>query len=321
MPIMKKVTKKSSGTRPAPKPKRNPSVPKGPPVDIESHADQLVGLTDPFSPQAANAQYPDAGAGRTLTEPIKFTYTLATDAQGEAVICFNPKSSFPLLVAATVAAGTATWPATFDAAGDFSTSLLQTYGRTCRPTSYGVRICNTLSATDSSGYLVIAKGGQAVLSTSTTLYPKYFTGFDTHPVKHGAEWHVSGKPRSSSAYAFKDITETNTNTSYMNNDWETIYIGLFASKASANVLFLEFVLNFEYTAREDAAIAAMAVPQPVLSVPMQTAVNHVQSQHPTSHKGTKDVVHGFIKKEAKKALLKHVIPFVTKKATAAIALA
>jgi hypothetical protein len=128
-----------------------------------------------------------------------------------------------------------------------------------------------------------------------------------------------GNPRGSDAYNFKDVSSYNTNTYPADDSWETVYVAVFGSKISSNVLFFEVYVNFEYTPVEDAPIAQLAVAQPVLDVQMQTAINAVQGAHPTSHKGSQAVVKSFIKKEGKKALLKHVLPWVARKATMALA--
>lgn len=281
------------------------------------HESQLIGLTDPFSSEAARAQYPDQGAGRTLSFQQRKTFTLTSDSNGNVAMSFNPKVSNPALQGASIAGTTVTWPAAW--IGDFSTNLVNTYGKSYRPTSYGVRINNTLSATDSAGYLAIAKGGIPTVSTTTTMSPDAFTHWDVHGYLHGGEWHSVGSAKSANSYDFKDITLFDGTTEAADDTWETIYVAVFGTKVSATVAIIELYINYEYTPREDAPIAQLAVPQPVMSVQMQTAVNQVSSAHGASHGGGKAVVTAFIKREGKKALLKHVIPFLTKKAAIALA--
>jgi hypothetical protein len=283
------------------------------------HESMLIGLTDPFSAEAARAQYPDQGSGRSLTFQQRIAFNLISDANGSAAFCFNPKPNFQILEYATFTGNTANWAATFDAGGDGSTNLLNTYGKSYRPTSFGCRVANTLSATESSGYLIVAKGGIAAISGSTTSNPNNFTSFDQHPYTHGGEWHAVGCPKSSAAYDMKDRAAYDANNDPMDDSWETIYVYLYGAPASAGVGIVEFYFNYEYTPAEDSPIAQLAVPQPVLNIGMQTAINHVQNQHPASHAGPKHLVTAFIKREGKKALLKHVLPFVAKKAALALA--
>jgi hypothetical protein len=292
---------------------RNP----GPPPNTSEHESVLTGLTDPFSPEAHDARYPDQGAGRTLTFTQKFATVISTDGNGNSAAAFNPKVNFPFIKSNSIGGTVVTWPATWDAGGSIGGNLVNAYGRSYRPTSMGVRVSNLLSATASSGYMVIAKGGipPPVLGT-TTISPQGFTGYDVHPMAHGGEWHAVSHPSSARGYTMKDCSEFNTNIQAGDDSWETVYLFVVGSAASTSVLYVELVINYEYTAQEDATIAQMAAPQPVLDIHMQTAVNHVQSQHPTSHKGAEAVIKGFIKREGKKALLKHVIPFVAKKAIA-----
>lgn len=288
---------------------------QNPGTSTAHHEAILVGLTDPFSEEASRARYPDQGAGRTLTFTQRMSVTLTTDANGIVTASATPKPSFPWITQASAVGTTTTWPATFNAAGDFSASLINTYGTSFRPTSYGVRVLNLLSATNASGYLILAKGGGITLSSTTTFSPNNFTTWETHPLQHGGEWHMVGLPRSATAYTTQAVASFNTNTAAGLGAWETIYIAAYGLPASTAALQVEMVFNFEYVAAEDAPISALAEPQPVFDPQMQVAINAVQSAHPPSHKGARSVVSNFVKREAKKALVKHVIPFVAKKAT------
>jgi hypothetical protein len=124
-----------------------------------------------------------------------------------------------------------------------------------------------------------------------------------------------GLPRAATAYTTQAVTSFNTNTAAGLGAWEALYIGAFGLPASTSALQFEIVWNFEYVPQEDAPIASLAEPQPLFDPQMQVAINAVQSAHPPSHKGARAVVGNFVKREAKKALVKHVIPFVAKKAT------
>lgn len=283
------------------------------PPSHEHHEAVLVGLTDPFSSEAAQARYPDQGAGRTLTFQQRITITRTADANGIDAIAINPKVNYPYLAMASAAGSVITWNATWSS--NNSTNLINTYGTVYRPTSIGVRLSNTLSATDSSGRIIIAKGGTPVAGSTTTFSAANFTEWEAHPYQHGGELHTFAFPRSSTAYGFQPLANTNADTQNGDPGWQTVYIAWFGVKASVNASYIEVFINYEYVALEDSPIAQLAVQQPVLDIAMQTAVNAVQTAHPVSHRGTKEVVKGFVKKEAKKALLKHVLPFAAKKAT------
>lgn len=310
MPKNKVKKVKVRGTKRATK-----AAPKSFPAAQENthHEDVLTGLVDPFSAHAAVAKYPDAGSARTLTFQQRMQIPISTAAGGVLAIAFNPKVNFPLLVYSGAAGNVITWPAAWQ--NDFAANLVNTYSKLVRLSSYGVRVINTLSATNSSGTLVIAKGGPPVLSGTTTFDPSNFTDWEMHPMVHGGEWHVHGLPKGLEAYTFKPPDTYNTSTSIADDSWETIYVYLSGGPASASCITLEAVFNFEYTPKEDSPIAALASPQPVLNVGVQTAVNEIQSNHPPSFKGGRAVVQNFIKKEAKKAILKHILPFAAKKAT------
>lgn len=310
MPKTHPIKRKSRPAKSRPAARAQPSKPSASIVD--NHEAVLRGLTDPFSAEAAIAQYPDAGAGRSLTFQARFSTTVVNTAGGAAALAFSPKVNYPLLPSASISGTTATWAAAWDV--DLA-GLVNTYGESYRPTSMGVRIANTLSATNSSGYLVIAKGGPPTLSSTTSYAPQNFTSYDLHPFEHGGEWHVSLLPRQSAAYTMRPLSLYNSTTTGSDPTWETLYVGLFGSTASTAALIIEGVINYEFITAEDAAIAQMAAPQPVLNIGMQTAINQIQSGHPNSFKGARDKVQQHLKREGKKALLKHVLPFVAKKAT------
>lgn len=285
-----------------------------------AHEDALLGLTDPFSSHAATARYPDQGSGKSLTFQQRIQLSMTSTAAGSAALAINPKVNFSLLSPASIATNTVTWNGAWDPLGDVSTNLPNTYGLAYRPTSFGVRVANVLGATDSAGYLVIAKGGiPPPLPSGTTFNPSNFATWDSHPMTHGGEWHVVSNPRSADAYAMKLVTEYNLNTNLGDPTWETVYLFVSGTKVASVALHVEIYINYEYVAKEDAVIAQMASPQPLLNIPLQTAVNAVQSTHPPSHKGAQAVVQNFIKREGKKALVKHVIPFVAKKAVGLLA--
>lgn len=198
-----------------------------------------------------------------------------------------------------------------------STSLMQVYGITARPTSFGVSVTNTQGATASAGRVIIAKGGP-VTGPTTDISPGNFTSWETHPLVHGGEWHTVGAPRSAQAYDPLTVASA-TNVTAGPNTWDNIYIAIFGSTVSATVAQVDIVLNYEYFVAEDAVIAQLATKQPIYSAPMISAINEVQSNHLASHKGTQAAVSAFVKKEGKKALLKHVLPFLAKKAVLALA--
>lgn len=274
------------------------------------HEAALHALTDPFTPSSL-ARYPDAGAGSTLTQRAMLSFTGATNASGAYAFTYDANFSYPITYAATIAGTTPTWNAT--RYGDWSSNLLNTYGKTARPITAGVRIVNTLSATDSSGYLVIAKGGRVELGGTTTYDPVNFTHYEVHPYTHGGEWHVTLRPLAGIAYEMLTKAGYDSNLAVSIPSWEVIYIGLFGSKASATPMLVEVVSNFEYTPAEDAPIAALASPQPILNIPLQTAVNQVQSDHTFAHIGGRESHKAALKKTVKKALVKHVLPFAARK--------
>ncbi len=278
-------------------------------ADTSEHEDLLTGLADPFSPEAGSAQYPDQGAGRSLTYQQRTTFSVTTDANGCMVFAFNPKVSYNYLAQSSLAGSVVTWPANWS--GNYMSDLVNSYGYSYRPTSFGIVISNILSATNCSGYLIIAKGGPPPLSSTTTLSPANFTSWNTYPLRQGAQWHATAHPRAANAYQFETLGLTQASSAAADDRWETVYIAIIGAPATTGAVVIDIYANMEYTVEEDGTIGALAKPQPVMSIPIQTAVNHVQSALDGDHHRLRET----IKRETKKALVKHVIPFVAKSAT------
>ncbi len=311
----KKQARKSVARRPRPTRQGNVALQalRSAPPDTSHHEEQLIALVDPFSPNAGQAKYPDQGSGRTLTFQQRYAQTISSTAGGFAAFSINVKPNFPFLMQNGVAGTTVTWATTYT--DDQGSNLINTYGETYRPISVGLRILNLLSATNSSGYVVIAKGGAPPLGPGTTqINPNNFASWETHPNGHGDEFHATSHPFNANSYGFGSVAAYKTNTA-QDNSWENIYFYASGLPNSASCFFVELFINYEYTTKEDSPIAQLATAQPVMDVNMMTAVNSVQSTLPTSHRATSGGTRAKIKQEAKKALLKHVLPFAVKKAT------
>lgn len=238
-----------------------------------------------------------------------------TDANGTYALAFTPKSNYTLTQMSSAVGSIVSWQTTSSGNSNASSNLLMTYGELYRPTSMGVRVCNMLSATNSSGFVVLAKGGPAPLNSVTTFSPSNFTSWDSHPMTQGGEWHAVSCPRSASAYEMLDVDDYGVDTNSGLGNWETIYVFVKGAPGATAAILVDWVINYEYTVRDDAPIAQLAVPQPVMNIPVQTAVNSVQSNMATSHRASTAAFSNILRREAKKALVKHVIPFAAKKAT------
>lgn len=277
----------------------------------KEHLDTLIGLTDPFSGEAAKARYPDQGAGRTMTFQRRSTTTMASDAQGEACLAFNPKSN-NIMLGGNVTGTSVGWGSVWLL--DTPTDLLSANAYQYRPTSFGIEILCMLSATNCSGYLVVAKAGPPAPNGTTTMDPVNFTSWEGHAVRNGGEYHVTSHPRSGNAYAMKLFADYDGAADPADDTWESVYLYAAGLPASANCFIINIVANYEFTTKEDSSIGQLASPQPIYHPQMQIAVNEVQSTLPASHRNGKAAVSSLIKREGKKALIKHVLPFVARKA-------
>lgn len=283
------------------------------------HHDDLCGITDPFCPHARGARVPDSGSGRTATEQIRFVQTMkgATDATSAAMaVC--PKTNFPFLRDNTSADA---WSSTFAANGNV-TSLCNTSGREVRIVSAGVRIVSLLSATDSKGSLAIARTSvPQLVSTAVQTSPNYYTSYEIHPIGPSTEMHMIFHPTSNQSNDFNDLNDTGiqSSTDPYPPGWDTIVLRAEGVPKNVDIFRVEYVVNVEFTVKQGSAFQSITEPQPLYNPQMLVARNAVHNSVNHVMKGAADKAKSHLKQEAKKALTKHILPFLAKKGAALLA--
>lgn len=292
-----------------PRPKPRQQAQGGMDGSHHEHHKTLCGLTDPFCEHAKLAKVPDVGAGNTFTESVRWIATLTSDASGIVSAAFVPKVDFPMLEDVSGA-----WNTTYTNMTNPGT-LINVNGKNCRVTTYGIRIVSLLSAVDAKGVLAIASGFEPVFSTPVLTSPDGYSTYDIHGIGASSEWHVVGKPTGSESTDWAAVASHNAGTEGAIPGWNALYLlgtGLPATTASFRV---ELVTNFEYTFSDTSAyLQKFTTPQPIYNPQMLVARNEVMNGMNAVIKGGSTVAKKHLEDHAKKALVKHVLPFLKKKA-------
>ncbi len=310
---MVKIASKNKRT-PQPKAKRQNRPGSSMVVSTDSeHHSTLVGLIDPFSPEALTAKVPDIGAGATMTEQVRFAATITSDASGLAYFAVVPKVDYPLLEDVAGA-----WAAAYSNAVN-STSLVLGYGQLARITSYGLRFVSLLSATDAKGAIRLCTGPAPVLSAAVVTSPDAYTEYDLHGIADDTEFHMVGKPDGAESLDWSLVSNIDGNLDSPAEGWMCLYVLATGLPVSTACLQLEIVVNVEFKPLPGLTINKLCTPQPVYDPQMLVARNHAHNNIKNVVKGAGHALNGHIKKEAHKAIVKHVLPFLQKKGSKALA--
>ncbi len=280
--------------------------------DYTEHHDNLLSLVDPFCSDAGSAKVPDIGAGRTMTEQVRFLYTAVSDASGGLYLAFVPKVDNILL---TSAAGV--YSGTYSLSN--STSLVVTAGTQYRITSMGVKIMSLLSATQSSGTLATGIGLAPPSGSTTYTAPDYFNEWSVHPVGDATEWHVVSKPDSTESLDWNTVNTSDGTNETPIEGWQAIFVQGSGLPVSTSSFLIEAVYNFEFKISPSSAMAKLCTAQPVYNPQLLVARNEAFNQVNHTTVGNRDKFVRHVKQEVGKAVVKHVIPFVKKKGIKAIA--
>lgn len=278
----------------------------------QGHHDDLCGLTNPFCDQAKHAKVPDIGAGTSFTEQVRFDATLDSRVDGSCYACIAPKVNNVLL--RNQAVTPTLWNTFYDTTS--SNSLVSTYGGSGRIVTYGVRIVSLMSATDSKGSIALAAGlspsGGVTVLTNADAYSHY----DLHAIGPSSEWHMIGKPLGSESTDYVDLSVYDGTTETSIPGWNSLFILGEGLPVNSPVLRLEIVINYEYSFQTDSGLRKLQSDQPVFNPSMLSARNEVMLRANHVVKGAKSSLEAHVKSEAKKALTKHVLPWIAKRGAA-----
>jgi hypothetical protein len=287
--------------------------PQGPSREPEVDTREIEAHVNPFCDFANGARIPDQGAGRTLTEQLRLTYTLTTDADGEAAAAFQPNPKYPFITG-VVGASDITWDANWTASGGtFLTDLDE-----ARVVSWGIRAFTTLSATNAQGRIQLSKTGSVSVGQVMANNASNYQSIEFHPLAHGAEFGIIPHPTGAEYQNFTDFQAT-LSTTTVDTNWQFPVFVVKGAPATTACVFLELFMNLEEIVESGHALNALTRRQPVYNPMLQAAVDHAQTQHTGLFRGAKDAIAREIKGHAAKAAKKH-LPRLLEKGLAALAL-
>lgn len=315
---MTKSKAKPAQSRPRQRQRQRAQPRKQTPVsDSHPKIHQLCGLTDPFCPHARGARIPDIGASKTLTESIRFIGNITTNASGNAAVVFTAKADNVYVFSDPNDNGTV--PKLYNQYEGTINSILRDHGSQYRVVTYGVRVVNTLSATDSTGVISFARGPQPTLDSFVSTSPNSYFSYESHSNRHGGEWAIVGRPTGGESMDWSSVADKTTTTSAPPDGYENLYILLSGYPASAPGAFFEFYVNYEFTLEPLGALQALAQPQPIYDPSLLVARNEHNNNVSRVHKGGTESASSAMKQEAKKAFTKHVLPAIIKRGEQALA--
>lgn len=276
----------------------------------QGHHDDLCGLTNPFCDQAKHAKIPDIGAGTSFTEQVRYDATLNATATGECYACIAPKTNNVLL--RNDGTTPTNWKSTYDTSS--ANSLVQDYGGSTRIVTYGVRIVSLMSATDAKGSVALASGLAPTLGATVITNADGYSHYDLHSVGSSSEWHMIGKPTGSDSTDYVDAVNYNSTTEGAMPGWNSLFI-IGEGLPQGAVFRVEIVINYEFMFLSNSGLRKLQTDQPVFNPSMLSARNEVMTSARHVVKGAKSSLEAHVKTEAKKALTKHVLPWIAKRAT------
>jgi len=228
---------------------------------------QVCALTDPFCGHAVGAKYPDQTSARTITESLRMSVAVPADANGNGAIDFSTSLVAPYsLPSSQAVSGQVTWGPPL--ATGLPTTLFATYGTTYRVVTAGVRILNTSSATNSSGYMMVGKVQTPSNSDVTDFAVSAMESAQTFSLEHGLEVLSVFKPKGAGAQTFY------TNTY---EQWDSIAVIWTGAPVGATLVF-ELVVNYEFIIANtsvSSTISSIATPSPPDNPLLQSAASAV----------------------------------------------
>lgn len=176
------------------------------------------------------------------------------------------------------------------------------------------------SATDSKGVIAVGRQTYAPLvSTTAQSSPSYYTEYDIHPIGPDTELTVVFKPVGSDVNDWHELAALSSDTDPTPANFDTVVFHVSSGPASTPVFRVEYVVNVEITLAPASAFQQLAEPQPIYNPQLLVARNEVYNNMDHIIKGAKDKAKAHLKQEAKKALTKHILPFLAKKGAALLA--
>jgi hypothetical protein len=220
---------------------------QGPPKGARlGHHATVCSITDPFCIHARGAQYPDGGPP-TITIPLKAFFDIAAySTTGRTKVTFLANPAYPALWW-SVNGGT-TWDVSATGtAVSWNNSLLSTYAKEIRITSFGIQFRSMMTANTAKGVILVTNE-LAPPTLGSTLTPFSIMMGETATFNLGANtefsWVAKPQPSAKLFRPYSDFTNVQTNL-----DWSGVTVEVVGGDTTSMIQYLsaELFMNVEFT--------------------------------------------------------------------------
>jgi hypothetical protein len=243
-------------------------------TDITTH--NVCALVDPFCIHAKGARWPDGNSNGTLTIQTRNMTFYNTFADGSFITYYSPRLNFDQIGASSVTAGTFNVSGAF--VGNGFTNIL-TYSKEYRVVTAGLIIRCTMPNATAVGTLIITRVNAFPLLSGTVISGNLLGSDVTcYTLTPGLEIPIIFRPNGTDARSFK-LNDTNFSTNAIELGWEVIKIEVLGAPASAGIISIEKVYNFEISvvsAYND--VSQFITKNEIANVPLQQISDIVANQ-------------------------------------------
>ncbi len=314
----KKQTVKQGKNNPPKQKNKNASLRQGKQLQKNSlpkaarmgHHVATCSILDPFCVHARAIQRPDGGPP-TLPIPLKGVFTVSaysTSAGTKLTVLANPQ--YCLMEWAKGTGSTWNTPATNLTASPFNNTLVSTYGKEFRITSFGAVVRCIQSATTAKGTVIATvETAQPAFGLTDTAAGSMQGESALYALGANTEFSWVSKPHTN-AHMFRPFTQFGQTAA--ENDWTGLTLEVpFNNDATSGIpiLSVEIYMNLEMTLATQSGTAsgttglAQLVKQPPVPNPVATrAASRVQTSTPSILDGAQAAATDFLSRAAMKAI-------------------
>jgi hypothetical protein len=218
--------------------------------DRDKIVKMVCSINDPFCKEAKGARWPDSN-NSTITCQLRYFFTLATNASGEAACGINPNFPYGFFSAPTITTGSYTVPnLTAHTFPVWFTSACDQY----RPVSVGVSATVIANATAAQGYVTVNDVASLIPASEININTIQPTSLWMPMLPGKAATWTMGKMGIEGDL----FTTQNGASAAGSNDRSACTIHVMGGPVSTPVLLLEVVMNMEGIPKPDGAYSNLA---------------------------------------------------------------
>lgn len=263
--------------------------------------EKICAISDPFCVAARGAKWPDAQSTRSVCIPVRGSFSVGTDANGNAARLMVPRWSTGVAAFSSITGTVATWSAMSAWVGTAAFSP-----QSVRLVSGGIKITNISPRLSAAGtlYLSSIPGGNSLNITTMDFADYGQEQMDTYTMSSLVDKSVFAffKAGGNESRQFNPVI-ADTSTAVLNTyDWCPIVIGVTGAQTNTTVLRVEYQLNFELLFPRSDAMSLMGTPPPAADSVAAGGSSFVSSKIGSILSGSYEVVEKVFAQKAKQYL-------------------